>query len=276
MKTSEIIVIISHYNHLQGLYKSLESISDIEPVDVVIIDDNSREKPDIEFIRQKFHQINSIHCIYHEKNVGAEIVKNSALEYILEKNIYKYVAILDAGDLCIPERFKVQKEFMDSNPEVYLCGSFTESIDMAGNHLYWNTFPTEHEEIVKKTHKMAVIVHSTAFFRTEALPSIGYYSGKYKKCEDFEYFFRFIKKYKVAIIAQYLVKYEINDSGVTVSHVRKQALTMLKIILENYEIKYTYQTFQGFIEYLAIMVLGRLIYNQKLNRILKKIRSLWG
>jgi glycosyltransferase involved in cell wall biosynthesis len=231
MMKSVILIIIPHYNNLKGLKKSLASISDIEPVDVLIIDDGSKIKPDEKELKKEFPQINDIKVILNDKNRGIEYVLNDGLKYALEHN-YKYISRLDCGDICYPERFQIQKDFLDKNPDIYLIGSYVEMIDTKGNTLFIYKPPTTHEKITKKMCINNVFIHPSVMFRKEVIKKVGFYPLNYKYAEDYAYFYKIVKTYKVANIDKVLLKCEINPLGISLSKRKIQLKSRIKVILD--------------------------------------------
>ena len=232
-KNIKICVLIPHYNDLEGLEKSLSSITNFEPVDVLIVDDGSLQKPDENYLKNKFPQINDIKVILNEKNRGVEHVLNDGLKYIQEKG-YAYIARLDCGDICHPERFKIQREILEKNPDVCLVGSWAEFIFPDGKIAFIFKPPIKHEEIKKKMCINNMFVHSSVMFRVEAIDKIGFYPINRKNAEDYAYFFKFVKYCKTANINRVLIKYEINPKGLSLSKRKLQIKSRIKVILDNF------------------------------------------
>lgn len=233
-KKTDICILIPHYNSLEDLKKSLASISDVEIVDVLIVDDGSEIKPNEKELKNEFSQINNIKVILNEKNRGIESVLNDGLKYILEKD-YKYIARLDCGDICYPERFKIQKEFLEKNFQIYLVGSWVEFVDLKGNVVFKFTPPTKHSEIKKKMCINNMFIHPSVMFRVEAVKKIGFYPTNRKNAEDYAYFFKFVKNFKTANIDKFLLKYEVNPQGLSLSKRKLQLKSRIKVILDNFE-----------------------------------------
>lgn len=253
-----IAVLIPHYNNIKSLEKSLESVTNIEPVDVVIIDDGSFEKPDSMYFKNKFKQTNNIHIIYFRINRGIEYALNEGLKYIKEKK-YKYVARLDCGDICHPERFKIQKEFLEKYPDIFLVGSWVSFIDTNGKELFVIRYPIKHEEIKRKMFINNMFSHPAVMFRIAAIEKVGYYPIKFKHAEDYAYFFKFVKFFKTANIDKILVKVELNPEGISLSKRNQQLKSRIKIILDNWEFHYSITATIGILRSSISLLLGRKI-----------------
>ena len=230
----DICVLIPHYNNIEGLETSLASISDEEPVDVLIVDDGSYIKPDVEELKRKFSYISDIIVIFNNKNRGIEHVLNDGLKYIKDAG-YKYIARLDCGDVCFPERFKIQKEFLEQNPDIYLVGSWVEFVDVRGKSLFVFRPPTVYREIRKKMFINNMFIHPVVMFRTKVIEEVGFYPTNYKNAEDYAYFFRISKRFKVANIDRVLLKCEVNPKGLSLSKRKQQIKSRLRVIHDNFD-----------------------------------------
>lgn len=232
--TAEIIVLIPHYNNPEGLKKSLVSIVEHIPLAVLIVDDGSRERPlDEDYIKKDLQPFLQLEFINLEQNSGIEAALNTGLKYIQTKD-FKYIARLDCGDLCAPNRFAIQKELMAARPELGLVGSFVTFIDTAGKRLYDLKHPVLFEEIKLKMHVNAMFTHPTVMFSRDVIDNVGFYPTTYPAAEDFAYFFAIMKQYKAVNIPQFLVFCEINAEGISLQRRKDQLKSRMKILKEEF------------------------------------------
>lgn len=251
---SEIAVLIPYYNHLDKLYRSLSSISKIECVDVIIVDDGSSEKLNKDILIKKFTNISSIQVVEHQINKGLSYALNTGLEYILQKGTYKYIARLDVGDECSEDRFKVQKSYLENNSDVYLIGSNAMIVDEDGKELYVRKYPESYENIKRNMYIFSSFMHPTVMFRADALASVGSYP--ILVCQDYAFFFKFIRKYKAVNLQNVLVKYELNRHGITYDRYRKLQMDGLKVLWVNFQFRYIKFIFIGTIKRIICIILG--------------------
>ena len=59
----------------------------------------------------------------------------------------EFLARMDTDDICLPNRFKAQVEYLLSHPDVQLVGSCADLIDEKGNRIGVQKMPTSWEEI---------------------------------------------------------------------------------------------------------------------------------
>jgi len=230
----QIAVLIPHYNNIKGLCESLESISNTETVDVVVVDDGSEIKPNQKELKDQFPYIHNIIVLSNENNRGIEAVLNDGLRYIKEHD-YKYIARLDCGDLCREQRFKYQKEYLDNHSNVDLVGGWVSFVDLSGKELFVFRPETAPEKIGKQMYISNQFTHPAIMFRTEAIEQMGYYPTNYPAAEDYAYFFRFVTKLRTANIPEILIDYEINPAGISLSKRKKQIASRLRVILDNFD-----------------------------------------
>ncbi len=267
MNKTSILVLIPHFNNLNGLHKSLSSISNQEPVDTLIVDDGSgkKQKPDQATLQEKYPNINKIICINNDKNRGIEYVLNDGLKFAQEQN-YEYIARLDCGDLCHPERFKLQKEFLDTYPNHYLVGCWVSFVNLDEQEVFQFKPETKTDNIKKKMPIANQFSHPAVMFRTKAIETVGYYPLNRKAAEDYAYFYNFVDYFETANIPKILLDYEINPGGISLQSRKKQIQTRLTIIKEHF--KHTPHYYYGYLRNLVIYFLP-----YKLVESLKRLRK---
>jgi GT2 family glycosyltransferase len=230
---SNIVVLLAHFNDNERLEKAILSIKETIPVDVFIVDDGSKIKPN-EIELQKIYNGGKLKVLLLDKNYGLKKVRNFGLKEILKKN-YKYIAILDSDDLNKENRFQKQFNYLENNKTVSLIGSWCDYINKNGDYLYTEKFPTSDLQIKKKIYLNSMFVHSTIFFRTCILKEIGLYPEKYFN-EDYAFLFKITRNYKVENYPESLIYYLINEEGHSSNNRKKQVLSRLKIIIDNFYI----------------------------------------
>ncbi len=224
MKT---IILIPHYNNTHGLIKTLNSITESHYPDVLVVDDGS-EVPPTEADLSAYP--GGLSIIYSGRNRGIEHTLNMGLKHILESGQYEFVARLDCGDQCLPNRFHQQSEYLQKNTAVHLLGSHVDFVSESGTHLYTYKVPVDHDEIQKKMFSKNCFIHPAVMFRLSALKSVGHYPTQYKYAEDYAFFFDIVKHFQTANLDQVLVRSESNMDGISRKHRKKQMKSRLEIV----------------------------------------------
>lgn len=235
---NKVIVLIPHFNNVEGLKKSINSINEKENVDILIVDDGSVvEKINEKEILKEFKANGIIHFFYLKENQGIEHALNSGLQELIDKD-YKYIARLDAGDLCLNMRFKKQFEFLEQYENIGLIGSNVIITDIKGNLLFRLKVPTDSNLIKNKMFVSSTVIHPTIMFRKEIVSNIGFYPTNFKAAEDYAYYFEILKKYNFSNINEYLLEKELNPNSISIKNRKKQALNRVKIIIKNFYFGY--------------------------------------
>lgn len=236
MEKPEVVVLIPHYNNPNGLIKSIESINESEPVDLLIVDDGSTDYFINETaIMSKNSNNLKIYFLYLEKNMGIEYALNAGLEQ-LSKLKYTFISRLDCGDLCVPNRFLIQKQYLKEHQDIGIVGSFVKFIDSSNKHIFDLKLPISHKEISKRMYLNCMFIHPTVMFRAEVLGKVGKYPTNYEAAEDYAYFFEILKHYKGANINQFLVECELNPNGISIKKRKRQIISRIRLIIKNFKL----------------------------------------
>lgn len=106
-----------------------------------------------------------IRLLRNEKNLG--ITKSLNLGFRAAKG--KYIARMDADDISVPDRFEKQVAFMESHPDVIVCGS-KSALYPGKRHGFWKR---SIEDMETYRARMLFVnpgpVHPSAFFRRDKL-----------------------------------------------------------------------------------------------------------
>lgn len=211
-----LAVFIPVFNNREGLLSSLNSLQGQIPFEhIFVVDDGS----DVPVTLPDTYCINLLRL---PKNEGIVAARNAGLKMILNAN-YQFIALLDAGDICLPTRLEKQLNFLLSNKDVAIVGSAVSFTDMQGKHLFFFKPPLLDNDIKRAMFFNCQFCNPSVMMRMNALKDVGEYDPNFQYVEDYEIFRRVLKKYKGANLSDVLLNYEINPEGIS--------LTRRKIIL---------------------------------------------
>ena len=138
-------------------------------------------------------------------NRGLIATLNAGLEIARAEYIFR----MDADDICLPDRFAKQIQFLKDHPDCVVAGSRVALIDPEGLHLgeYGHCF--EHDEIdaANLTGVGSFITHPAAVIRKTALALTGGYRDAYRHAEDLDLFLRLAEVGRIANLHDVLLKY---------------------------------------------------------------------
>lgn len=176
----KISVILGTYREpLEWIKDSIESVlnqtfSDFE---IILLNDNPESEELRQFLYRYSLKDKRIKLINNPENIGIIGTFNKGIE--LSKG--KYIARMDADDIALPNRFEIQYNFMENNPEVGVCGSFAETF---GNKKRILTVPITDRDIRDNIIDRCPFIHPTVFMRS-ALFNFSQIRYKDENAEDY-------------------------------------------------------------------------------------------
>ena len=147
-----------------------------------------------------------------EKNQGL----GNALNFGLNKCSYEIVLRSDSDDVCDKNRFAIQVEFMEKNPDIAICSSYIDEFDSDWTKPFEKkTLPLTHEELFNMAKFRNPINHMAAAFRKNIIVDIGSYHH-IPYVEDYELWVRaLINGYHIANIGQVLVHARVGNGMIS-------------------------------------------------------------
>ena len=182
-------VLLSLYAKEKPAYlkKSLESVfyQSRIPDEVVLVEDGPLTDSLCEVLEYFILNYPILKIIKSDKNQGL----GKALNLGLYACSYDYVARMDTDDICYPDRFEKQLDFLERHPEVDMVGSwtqeFTESEEGEPHYMALKKFPESNVDIYFFARKRNPFEHPSVIFKKQAVID----AGSYQHCYLFEDYF---------------------------------------------------------------------------------------
>ncbi|MFA6074534.1 MAG: glycosyltransferase [Negativicutes bacterium] len=219
----KVSVIMPVYNAEKYLREAIDSILEqtFRDFEFLIIDDGSTDSS-VEIVnsycdcRIKFFK----NC----ENKGIVFSLNKGLEFANGE----YIARMDADDISLRERIKVQVQFMDANKEVGVCGTWVKTFGGSKKIL---KNPASAEEIRCGQLFFTLIAHPTVMLRKECFTqnNLGY-SPDDLYAEDYGLWVRCWNHFDIVNIPEVLLSYRVCSSNVSNRYSSIQKKTTLKIM----------------------------------------------
>jgi len=113
-----ISVVVPVHNGAQWIRQTLDSLfaQTYRHFEIILVDDASSDN--LSEVLASFHEPR-LQVVHLNTNVGVSAARNLGIE--IAKGTY--IAFCDADDLCQPQRFKQQLDFLGQHTEIGLCGS---------------------------------------------------------------------------------------------------------------------------------------------------------
>jgi glycosyltransferase involved in cell wall biosynthesis len=219
MNVPAVSVILPAYNCEKFIGKAIQSVlqQTFTDFELIIINDGSTDNT--ESIINEFDD----QRIVYLKNSN-----NQGLVYTLNKAITqangKYIARMDADDICLHERLAKQKTFLDQNKDITVVASTIEFINEQEEKT--GIWKLDRQTITSAQIRRAIlkqncIAHPTVMVRSEILKQLKYKEYQ-KNIEDYDLWLRMLNQgYKIAKLDEPLLLYRIHDASVTSIHLKK-------------------------------------------------------
>lgn len=203
-----VSVVMPVFNGEAFVKEALESIlnQSFKQFEIVVINDGSTDKTQ-EIVTRLASKDARIRLINHPKNSGLIPCLNEGLE-LAQGN---YIARMDADDIAHPIRLQRQFEFLESNPQVIVCGSY---IRLFGEKSGIKTYPLVNDELKSSLLFFSPLAHPSVMYKKTVIKPIGYQAG-FEFAEDFRLWSRLIDKGEFAVVPQTLLSYRTNENQIS-------------------------------------------------------------
>jgi glycosyltransferase involved in cell wall biosynthesis len=223
-------VILPVYNGEQYLHEAIDSVlkQSFKDFELIIIDDGSVDRsPEIiaKFASEDFRIVSvqrDNRGLVYSLNEGVSLAKS------------QYIARMDADDICLPDRLKKQYDYLKLNPNCGVVGSRVLLIDNEGEVVGRCHRPLSNSEIRLYLAYGNPFAHPAVMFSLNSLEKgrLKYQSSDFPS-EDLGLWLRLSSSCTLNNIAEPLLKYRINQYGVSSNNRSKQIENNAKL-RENY------------------------------------------
>jgi glycosyltransferase involved in cell wall biosynthesis len=232
--TARVTVFVPVFNAEKFLAEAVESIlgQTFTDFELLVVDDGSTDRS-IEILESFGDR--RIRISRNDRNRGRSYTRNRGIELARGE----YLSVLDADDLCEPDRLERQVQFLDAHPNVAAVGSSATYIDENSNAAYICRVPASNDEIHQRIFQSNCFVHSSVTFRRQVLIDIGGYNPDLQQAEDYELFLRLIAHHRLANIEEPLVQYRIHPDQVSQRELSKQRDLADRVRVAAYKYQYS-------------------------------------
>lgn len=209
MHTPKISVIMPVYNAEPFLKESIKSILNQTYTDfeLLILNDKSTDNS-LEVIQQCQQKDSRIVVINKKTNVGPANLRNEGI-HIAKGN---FIALMDADDIALPNRFKKQVEVLENNPDIGVCGT------------WFTFFGSKKDKVIRHgedhNHIKISFLHScgignpTIMLKKEILNDFEF-NNDYVPVEDYDLWSRLLPKTKFHNIQESLLNYRQHNNNIS-------------------------------------------------------------
>lgn len=204
-----IAVLMPYKNSAKTVEETLASLAAQTHKDFILVAVNNNSTDWSERIIANYCEENLISCWHMrcEEN-GIVPALNTGLFWILRESEFKFVARLDSDDIWLPEKLEKQINFLNENKDIAILGTQIETFFDGEGGPVQITHPTSHEEIVETLFNVRnCIAHPSVMIRSEVFKRCGVYDDIYRHCEDYQYWIKASRHFRLANLPDVLVRY---------------------------------------------------------------------
>lgn len=222
MSEPKISVVMPAYNAEKYIAEAINSILSQTFTDFEFIIINDASIDSTKEIIESF-QDSRIILINNKQNQG---VANS-LNIGISAARGKYIARMDADDISLPKRFQTQFDFMEQNPNIDICGTWSKTF---GDYVTsWETYQ-KHDDIRDASFFFCPMIHPTIMFRKDLSLQ---YSLDFPRAEDYDIWCKKINELNFANIPEILLLYRTHYCQIGAAHQSEQKLNAKDIRVRN-------------------------------------------
>ena len=214
-----ITVLMPAYNAEKYIYEAIVSVlnQDFTYFELLIINDGSTDATEEIIKNFSDHRI----VLINQQNLGFAVALNRGL---MESRT-DYIARMDADDICLPDRLRVQYDFMKNNPDCVIAGSDADFIEMNGDFVFtyspgWHSNEEKHQIGITK----CPYVHSSVIFKKNIIIEAGGYNPNAYTFEDHLLWLKIFKEGTAFNMPKVLVKVRFSPGSMTIDerwHLRR-------------------------------------------------------
>ena len=211
-------IILTSYNYGRYVGTTIESIlgQSLSDWELLIVDDGSSDNSWEVISRYSDPRIRAMRFT---GNCGASVAYNTAYSYAQGE----FIASVDSDDVYFVDKLKRQKAFLETHPDVGICGTYVDEIDANGN-----TVPAETSRYVAWYNGerdldspdnwiwQNRLCHSSVALRKELHDRIGPFNRHLVYTPDWEYWIRsLVGGARFHVIPEPLVQYRSHGENIT-------------------------------------------------------------
>lgn len=219
-----VSVVMSVFNGAGHLREAIASVLEqtLHDLELVVINDGSTDSSSE--ILDEYARRDVRMRVYHRHNQGLI----TSLNFGIQVARAKYIARMDADDICLGDRLSRQCAYMEANQSVAVLGGAVEVIDARGNSLGQLSFPVENHAIDRALMMgQCAFCHPSVLMRAEVIRALGGYRPVALDAEDYDLWLRVSDAHVMANLSVPVLRYRRHSAQVSIRKFKQQALSSI-------------------------------------------------
>lgn len=212
-----VSVVMSVHRDVRFLDEAFESLMSqtLGDFELLLVDDGS---PHAERLRALAARDLRVRLVVNDRNLGLTMSLNRAAGLARAP----LIARMDADDASHPDRLAVQYERLSGEPGLSVVGSHYVAIDAGGTPVRTVRLPESDPGIRWMALFANPFCHPATLFRAADFRAVGGYDERLACAQDYDLWTRLLRRGKGANVPAPLLRYRINDRGITATRRAEQ------------------------------------------------------
>lgn len=195
--TPTVSVVIAAYNAEDFIADAVESVlvQTLDDLELIVVNDGSTDRTR-EILEN--YEADSRMQVIDQANAGCSAARNHGA--MLADG--KFVAIVDADDICWPRKLELQVRTFEDDDTLGVVGTHARMVDQDGQPLGVLRPSTEPSTIARRMQTTMEFCHPTIMVRRDVFEELGGYNESYPTSEDYEFLRRIVDRYRARNIGR--------------------------------------------------------------------------
>ena len=229
-----ISVVMPVYNGASYLLDAVASIQSQSMTDweLICVDDGSQDESGemLDWFAGEDSRIR----VQHQANTGIVGALNAGCELARAPLLCR----MDCDDVALPDRLKIQADYMAKNPHCVVVGAGILEIDSDSDPLSVSRLPLAHDDIVENLlTRRTGHFHPTTLIRADAFRAVAGYRSEYEWVEDHDLWLRLSQRGSLANLADVLLCYRQHGGSICWNRSQQQRQRMNQLLSEAYAVR---------------------------------------
>jgi len=205
----ELTVLMPVYNGAAYLQEAIDSVlgQTYEDFELLVVDDGSTDETPVILDRLRDPRVRVLRSPERLRLSGA-------LNFGWESSRGDFIARMDADDVCRPERFARQMDFLKKNDKIGVCGTAIRRFGAGGNDVV--RYPLDGESVRAFALFNTPFSHPSVILRRDFFDRFSLrFNGDYYPTEDYDLWTRALQHFPGANLREPLLDYRVHPESMT-------------------------------------------------------------
>jgi|APSaa5957512535_1039671.scaffolds.fasta_scaffold40333_2 glycosyltransferase involved in cell wall biosynthesis len=233
-KNPNVSVLMSFFNAAEWIKDSINSVllQTFKDFEFIIIDDGSTDKS-VDIV-EKFCRMDKRIVLIKKEHTGLA----NSLNIGIDTAKGKWIARIDADDICELDRLERQFNFSLSKEGLVFIGTNCVELNTESNHKKVTQYPVSNDLLLKYLQTARKFPpHSSAFFLKSAAISVGRYRHRFKRAQDRDLWLRISRVGNIACLDKVLVVIRKHDKQISKKSIDMHQLLYSYMAMTSYYVQ---------------------------------------